>query len=343
MPVSDHQAESTHSPWPHRWALVLACATFPLIWVGGLVTTTDAGMAVPDWPTTYGYNLFLYPLGEWFFGPWDLFIEHGHRLFGALVGMLTIGLVIVLWRCEPRRWVQVFGLVLLVGVIAQGVLGGLRVRMNEEALAMLHGCTGPAFFALCAAMAAVTSLRWRAADVGNVASAAAAPARRLLPLAAATALVAYLQLAVGAQLRHVPATAQPETFQAAVHLHLLLAAVVLLHAAWLAVAARRLRQDAWLSRPPLWLFGLVVLQIFLGATTWLFKFGMPTWARQQLGEWDFAVPAASRLQSLIVTGHVATGSLIVAVAVVACLRLGRAGRIAGETRAVGTGRLETAL
>ena len=64
------------------------CATFPLIWVGGLVTTYDAGMAVPDWPNTYGYNLFLYPWQTWLSGPWDLFIEHGHRLLGALVGMI---------------------------------------------------------------------------------------------------------------------------------------------------------------------------------------------------------------------------------------------------------------
>ena len=76
--------------------MVLACATFPLVWVGGLVTTTDAGMAVPDWPSTYGYNLFLYPWQTWLAGPWDLFVEHGHRLLASAVGMLTIGLLIVL-------------------------------------------------------------------------------------------------------------------------------------------------------------------------------------------------------------------------------------------------------
>ena len=72
---------TTHAAnaWPHRLAVVLVCATFPLIWVGGLVTTYEAGMAVPDWPTTYGYNLFLYPWQTWILGPWDLFIEHGHR------------------------------------------------------------------------------------------------------------------------------------------------------------------------------------------------------------------------------------------------------------------------
>lgn len=328
-----------HSPWPHRWAVALACATFPLIWVGGLVTTTDAGMAVPDWPTTYGYNLFLYPWSEWFFGPWDLFIEHGHRLLGATVGLVTIGLLFVLWRNESRRWVRVFGLVLLVAVIGQGILGGMRVRMDEQALAMLHGCSGPVFFALCVAMAVVTSRRWRQAEPQT----AAPIARRLAPLAGATALIAYLQLAVGAQLRHVPVTAPANVFQAAVHLHLLLAAVVLLHAAWLAIAARRIGRDGWTARPPVWLLGLVVLQLCLGAATWLVKYGAPLWVRRLFGEWDLAVPAASAWQSLIVTGHVATGSLIVAFATVACLRLARAGRGATAASAIRRSVVEAAL
>ncbi len=86
----DRATLQNESRWPHRVAVVLCCATFPLIWIGGLVTTHDAGMAVPDWPNTFGYNLFLYPYSEWFAAPWDLFIEHGHRLLAAAVGMLTI-------------------------------------------------------------------------------------------------------------------------------------------------------------------------------------------------------------------------------------------------------------
>ena len=77
---------TTSSLWSHRWAVALSCATFPLLWVGGLVTTTDSGMAVPDWPNTYGYNLFLYPWETWITGPWALFLEHSHRLIGATVG-----------------------------------------------------------------------------------------------------------------------------------------------------------------------------------------------------------------------------------------------------------------
>ena len=75
----------TQPIWIRRLAIVICCATLPLIFIGGLVTTTDAGMAVPDWPNTYGYNLFLYPWTTWFAGPWDLFVEHGHRLLAALL------------------------------------------------------------------------------------------------------------------------------------------------------------------------------------------------------------------------------------------------------------------
>src|ERR1700747_3739654 len=97
------------SPWPHRMAVLLVCATFPLIWVGGLVTTYKAGMAVPDWPNTYGYNLFLYPWQTWLYGPWDLFVEHGHRMLAAAVGIITILLLVVLMRFDPRNWVRGVG------------------------------------------------------------------------------------------------------------------------------------------------------------------------------------------------------------------------------------------
>ncbi|HEY7710462.1 MAG TPA: cytochrome oxidase assembly protein, partial [Candidatus Entotheonella sp.] len=147
--------------WPHRWAVALACATFPLVWVGGLVTTTDSGMAVPDWPTTYGYNLFLYPLSTWLAGPWDIFVEHGHRLLGAIVGCLTIGLVVSLWRSESRTWLRWLGVAALLLVVSQGVLGGMRVVYDERSLAMFHGTTGPLFFAITVAMTVFTSRRWR--------------------------------------------------------------------------------------------------------------------------------------------------------------------------------------
>src|SRR5713101_4422224 len=112
------------SRWPHRLAVVTAAATLLLIFVGGLVTNTGSALAVPDWPTTFGYNMFLYPWSRMAGG---IFYEHSHRLIGSAVGLLTIALAVWLWVTETRRWVRGLGLLAVAAVIAQGVLGGLRV------------------------------------------------------------------------------------------------------------------------------------------------------------------------------------------------------------------------
>ena len=151
-------------------------------------------MSVPDWPTTFGYNLFLYPWQTWLFGPWDLFIEHGHRLFASLVGMLTIALCVSLWMTKQPKWLQVMGLVALAGVIFQGVLGGMRVRLDQRLLAMIHGCFGPAFFAFAAVLATVTARGW-AKSYRTVSAASGVWLRRV---AVVVPVLAYSQLALGA-------------------------------------------------------------------------------------------------------------------------------------------------
>ncbi|MEX2026104.1 MAG: COX15/CtaA family protein, partial [Pirellulaceae bacterium] len=161
--MNEKPTSTKHSPWPFRLAVALALATFPLIWVGGLVTTTDAGMAVPDWPGTYGYNLFLYPWQTWLWGPWDLFIEHGHRLLGAAVGLIAIALVATVWLRDSRTWLKYAALGALALVIFQGVLGGVRVLLDQRLVAMIHGCVAPLFFAYAASLVVFTSRRWREA------------------------------------------------------------------------------------------------------------------------------------------------------------------------------------
>ncbi len=146
------------SPWPYRLALVTTGATFLLILAGGVVTTTGTGMAVPDWPTTFGYNMFLYPWAKMTGG---ILYEHSHRLIGSLVGLLTLSLAIVLWKEEQRRWVRWLGAVALMAVVVQGVLGGLRVILAAEQLALLHGALAHAFLGLAASLALFTSRAWR--------------------------------------------------------------------------------------------------------------------------------------------------------------------------------------
>ena len=308
---------------PHRWAVALACATFPLIWVGGLVTTYDAGMAVPDWPSTFGYNLFLYPWTTWFFGPWDLFIEHGHRLLGALVGLLTIGLLVSVMRRDSRRWMKQLAVLALLLVLLQGGLGGARVLLNERFLALVHGCVGPLFFAYAAAMVVFTSRAWRqpvSAGAENGALQLQAQLHRVRHLAVLTTVMIYAQLIVGAHVRHVLPQTLPGTFRVLVMFHLLMAAVVVLHVGLLTWSVRHRQLAGFLRRPVAILAGLAALQMFLGPATWVLKYGWPMGLAEYSWFAGYTVQAQGMLQAMIVTAHVATGSLLLALAVVVVLR-----------------------
>ena len=336
---------SLPSRWPHRWAWALACATFPLVWWGGFVTATGSGMAFKDWLTSDGVFMPIYP---WLSSTGDKFIEHGHRLLGMLAGILTIALVVSLYLAESRPWVRRYGVALLVGVIAQGVLGGMRVMMDERVLALIHGCTGPLFFAAAAGMIPVTSRRWQdspailagvaSSDVqsteGDVKTEEAELHRprmgrlseaspRLLRLAILTAGLAYLQLCVGAVVRHSPlmlTEGAPRIFQIAVYFHLLLAAAVTFHVLLLA------HKCFWARvcrTPAVALAGLIGLQLLLGVATWMMKYGFPQWAVRYVGETGHFNRADDMASAVIVTAHGAVGSLIVALAVVVALRVGR--------------------
>jgi cytochrome c oxidase assembly protein subunit 15 len=299
-------------------ALLLACATFPLIWVGGLVTTYDAGMAVPDWPGTYGYNLFLYPWQSWVAGPWDLCMEHGHRLLGALAGLLTIGLVVAVYRFDRRVWLRRLAIVALIAVVLQGCLGGARVLLDARQLAMIHGCAGPAFFALCVAICVFTSRTWRSAT--SVAPVHSAP--RLHRLSIAMAIMAFVQLILGALLRHVPTSASPGFFELAVYSHLIFAGVVTLLVGCVAWMVFRGPAGHGVLRFPAWaLVVLIVVQLSLGCATWVVNYYWPSWTP----EWDWvaayqAIESKGLVQTMIVTAHQATGSLVLGVSVLMTLR-----------------------
>ncbi len=322
------------SPWPHRLAVLLVCATFPLIWIGGLVTTTAAGMAFPSWLTIEGRFFLFYPIERWLKGPWDQFIEHGHRLPATAVGLLTILLAVVLWRCEPRRWVRWLGLAAVGGVCFQGLLGGLRVNLNQQVLAMIHGCVGPLFFALCVAIAAFTSGWWRSIGQGCAGQARQATHDgRLVRLALATAVLSYVQLTTGAWLRHLAAGSTGDAFRIVVIFHLVLAAAVAGHALYLATLIVRARRgEGLLLRPALGLAALVLVQVVLGSATWINKYGWPDWFAQYDFAQRFLVVPGSAAQMWITTAHVATGSLILATALLLALRLGRLPRAARGTQ-----------
>jgi cytochrome c oxidase assembly protein subunit 15 len=267
-------------------------------------------MAVPDWPNTYGYNLFLYPWQSWLAGPWDLFVEHGHRMLAATVGLITIGMLFVFMRLERRNWVRGMGFAALGLVMFQGALGGMRVLLDERTLAMLHGMTGPLFFGLTVALVVITSRAWQSVAVVE-SQATIRGSTQIRAVATVTAVLAYLQIVLGAVLRHVPVDAQPGAFLLAVKFHLFLAGVLTLHIVLLVCLVL---SRAWHARPlgklAVTLIGLVGVQLVLGAATWVVKYSVPDWASGWISNAGVVIRDGGWLQTHVITAHVAIGSAL---------------------------------
>jgi cytochrome c oxidase assembly protein subunit 15 len=305
--------------WPHRMAVLMVCATFPLIWLGGLVTTYDAGMAVPDWPSTYGRNLFLYPWQTWLAAPWDLFIEHGHRLLASLVGFIAIATVVVTWRFESRPWVRWVAFGGLALVIFQGVLGGVRVLLDDRQIAQIHGIVGPTFFAYAVCLAAVTSRWWQAVD-----QAGGGLSRHVVTAAWWVAGLALFQLVCGSQVRHVTGMTSHALFGLAIQIHLGVAAILMVAAPYLSIAvARDPAARKRLMMPGVVLSALIVLQVLLGAATWFAKYGTPAALVSLLPISTVTLEAKGMGASILATAHVANGALVLAVSTWIAIRSSR--------------------
>jgi len=303
--------------WLHRYAVVVAASTVLLIVAGGLVTSTASGLSVPDWPTTYGWSMFTFPLDKMVGG---ILYEHSHRLIASSVGMLTIGLAVWLWLVEPRRWLRRLGLVALAAVCAQGLLGGLTVLYFLPApISIAHAGLAQMFFCLVVAIALFTSRSWQAVGtqppVDDV---------RLRILATSTCAAVYAQILLGATMRHTDAELAipdfplvfggllPPRWTGGIAIHYAhRVGALLVASAILATAVRvwthhRSRPD--LTRPVMLAVLLVMIQIALGALTVL-----------------------SRRAISINTAHVVTGALVLATSLVIALRGWRI-RIAGKTQ-----------
>jgi heme a synthase len=175
------------------FAIVSAICVLGLIGSGGLVTSHEAGLAVPDWPNSFGYNMFLFPISRWVGG---VFFEHTHRLLASLVGLLTIGFCLATWLIDDRRWVKWLASVAVVAVVIQGVLGGLRVTEHNALLGLFHGCLAQSFLALMASLALVTSSLWNRLATSGFES------RPLRNLSVAVTVMIFVQLVLGAAMRH---------------------------------------------------------------------------------------------------------------------------------------------
>jgi heme a synthase len=203
-------AVSKSNSWLYWFAVLTAFFTFLLLGLGGLVTSHEAGMSVPDWPTSYGYNMFALPIKFWNGGA---FFEHTHRLLASAVGLMTTLLAVWLWLKDSRPWMHWLGVIAFLGVVAQGVLGGLRVRWHMDSLGIYHGTIAQLFFVLTCAIALFTSRWW-----ANLSPVAAAYDRRQDPemnatvadrryknlrwLVLATTILIFIQLIIAAAMRH---------------------------------------------------------------------------------------------------------------------------------------------
>ena len=276
----------------HRCAIGLSAATLFLIFVGGLVTSTGSGLAVPDWPLSFG-QVFPRMVG-------GVFYEHGHRMVAATVGFATVLLTIAVWRIDPRRSVRWLALGAIGTVVAQGLLGGLTViLLLPPAVSSAHACLAQAFLCLTVALAVTTNPEWETSGpIRHGTHDSGTPT--LGTLTRATAAAVYGQLMLGAIMRHTGAGLAIPDFPlafgglvppfdrpgVAIHFaHRLGAAVVLLLVAWTALAVRaRAAREPRLTRPALAAALLVCLQVTLGAlTVWTRKAVLPTTAHVVVG------------------------------------------------------------
>jgi len=286
--------------WTGRFALVVAANTLLLVTAGGVVTGYEAGMAVPDWLTTFGYPMMLYPLELMRESP-DVYYEHFHRLWGLLVGLSTLTLAIYLWLRDPRGWVRITGVVILLLVIIQGVLGGTRVTEDNLTLGIIHGVFGQIVFALLVCMAAFTSTLWRhgpdraAVDSGK---SDIALSRSLLG-------VVILQIALGALYRHLDADPQTseQTLFVTVNIHMAFGILIAVKLIFVGIRAGAKRRDM----PPLSALGMALmiltpLQIVLG----LIAYVLVQMVNREPGD---PIPAT---EVIFTSAHQVTGALILA-------------------------------
>ena len=195
-------AAGGYSPWLHAYTLLLTASILVLICSGGMVTSKNAGLTVPDWPNSYGYSMFAFPVSRWVGG---VLLEHTHRLAASTVGFLTIILAGWLTLAERRRWVRNLGYAALGAVVLQGVLGGLRVVLLADWIGIFHASLAQAFFALAAFIALTQSRWWQRLGQEGQTVVLWQRTRGLRRHTAAITLVIYAQMALGAAMRHAHA------------------------------------------------------------------------------------------------------------------------------------------
>lgn len=283
----------------HRFTLFVTFATLLLIVAGALVTSHDAGLATSDWPLSNG-QVFPKMVG-------NLFWEHGHRMVATTVGLLTIALNVWLWKSETRRWVRRLGLVALGAVIAQGLLGGLTVKlMLPLVVSAAHACLAQLFFCTMVSLSVFTSRGWMKRESAEKSEEREGISLRHLGIAAAVAV--FVQLIIGATLRH-SATWDQQLPTGLLLTHIAGACVVtLILGSVILTTLNRYAREAYLARPAKIISGLLAVQLLLGLAAYLARRVSPN------------DPQPLNPMVGITVAHVACGALVLALTVVLTLR-----------------------
>jgi heme a synthase len=289
----------------HRFAVILACWTFLLIIAGALVTSNDAGLSVPDWPTSFGswYKIPKLVGGVQF--------EHTHRMIAQGAGLLTIIFAIWTWRVEKRRWLRVLSYVAVGTVIAQGILGGLTVKFYlPPPISSAHAALAQTFFCITVVMAMFTGQKW-IEEQPHVEFDPRRPSLFMLTLL--SIFVLYVQLILGAMFRHHGLSWWP---------HVANAVIVSFVLAWTAIRALAVYSHIEaVRRPAILLLSLVIAQLCLGFIAFL--------TRVEWGK-DAVQPELPMVISTV--AHVAVGALLLATAAILAIQVWRHVPVAFEER-----------
>ena len=279
---------AAYNPGVHRYAIFLAVCTFLLLIAGALVTSNEAALSVPDWPLSYG-TLTPPMVG-------GIRYEHTHRVIAALVGLLTIGLAVLLWRKDRRKWVRNLGFAAIGAVVAQGVLGGLTVLLYlHYGMPVAHACLAQIFFGAVVSLAVFTS-RWWTSELPQLEDRGSPSIHTLAILNAA---VIFLQVVLGAGFRHRDIPIWP---------HAAGALVVLATVTWTAIALRkRFENSREMSRARILLHAIFGTQFLLGIGAW--------WSRITTADAPQPMPVMVSLTVI----HTVVGALLFALSVVAVL------------------------
>jgi heme a synthase len=296
------RSQALHSPQTtpynkahHYYALFTAFATFLVIIAGALVTSNEAGLAVPDWPTSFHTFRMPHMVG-------GVLYEHGHRMIAGFTVLLTLGIVIVTLAVDRRRWMKKLAIAGFATIVVQAVLGGITVlNFLPPAVSTAHAFVGQTFFCIAVVIALLTGRQFTG-EVERTAIDRRRPS--LIALTQLSVLILYIQLILGGMFRHKGMSWEP---------HVLNAVLVTIILTWTSIRVLSYySQIDSLRRPAILMLGLLMGQLCLGFMSFLTKI---VWGH------NAAQPQEIMVWSTV--AHVATGALLLATAVVLAVQVWR--------------------